>query len=187
MKKKQIIWLAVVLAVLGVVYGALFLSNKREAQKEQEEEASQVIQVTEMEDIRAFSYEAPEQEQLHFEKKDGGWVCTDDEEMELEQSYPDGVAESFGQLTASRKLEEIDALKDYGLEEPAYTVTLQPEDGEEVQLLIGNSTGEEYYLQVKGEEDVVYTISSTAVSTLDHSLADMEKVETEEETEETDQ
>lgn len=184
MKKKQIICLAAVLVVLAAVYGALSLSNKREAKKEQDEEASQVIQVTELEDVRAFSYQAPEQETLHFEKKEDGWVCTDDKEMELEQSYPDGIAESFGQLTASRKMEQIDALKDYGLEEPAYTVTLQPKDGEEVQLLIGNSTGEEYYLQVKGEEDVVYTISSTAVSALDHSLEDMEKTEAEEETEE---
>ena len=46
-----------------------------------------------------------------------------------------------------------------------------------------NSTGDEYYLQIEGQEDVVYTVASSAVGNLDHSLADMEKAEDDEETE----
>ena len=83
-------------------------------------------------------------------------------------------------------MDEIDALADYGLEGPSYVISLQPADGKdkkELTLLIGNSTGDEYYLQIEGQEDVVYTVASSAVGNLDHSLADMEKAEDDEETE----
>ena len=155
MKKKQIIGLAVALAVLVVVYGALSLSNRRVEEEEQAREESQVIQVADLGEIASFSFEAPAQEPLHFE-------------------------------TATRRMDEIDALADYGLEEPSYVISLQPADGKdkkELTLLIGNSTGDEYYLQIEGQEDVVYTVASSAVGNLDHSLADMEKAEDDEETE----
>ena len=74
-------------------------------------------------------------------------------------------------------MEEIDALEDYGLKEPAYTVTLESKDKEEVTFYVGNSTGDEYYLQKEGEEKIVYTVSSSAVMTLGHSLEDMKKTE----------
>ncbi len=48
MKKKQIIGLAVALAVLVVVYGALSLSNRRVEEEEQAREESQVIQVADL-------------------------------------------------------------------------------------------------------------------------------------------
>ena len=186
MKKKQIIGLAVALAVLVVVYGALSLSNRRVEEEEQAREESQVIQVADLGEIASFSFEAPAQEPLHFEKKDGVWICTEDEELELEQTYPEGIVDTFASLTATRRMDEIDALADYGLEEPSYVISLQPADGKvkkELTLLIGNSTGDEYYLQIEGQEDVVYTVASSAVGNLDHSLADMEKAEDDEETE----
>lgn len=180
MKKKQLIWPALSLAVLAVVYGALLLSNRRIEEKENAEKEEQVVQVTDLSDIASFSYGTQEQETLHFEKKGDDWVCTDDEKIELEQTYPNEIADAFAHLTALRKMEEIDALEDYGLTEPSYTVSLQPKDGEETVLLIGNSTGDAYYLQVKGEEGAVYTVSPSAVGTLDHSLDDMKKTEDEE-------
>lgn len=180
MKKKQLLWPAAALVVLAVVYTVLLSNNRKLEEQEKAREESEIVQVTDLGELASFSYEAPEQEALHFEKKDDNWICTDDKKIELEQTYPDGIASTFASLTASRKLESIDALEDYGLEEPVYTVTLQPEDGKETVIRIGNSTGEEYYLQVKGEEQVVYTVDSSVVGTLGHSLEDMKKVEEEE-------
>ena len=84
MKKKQIIGLAVALAVLVVVYGALSLSNRRVEEEEQAREESQVIQVADLGEVVTFSYESAEQEPLHFEKKEDAWICTDDKKTELE-------------------------------------------------------------------------------------------------------
>lgn len=183
MKKKQILILAVVLAILAVVYGALSFGNKKAKEEEKAQEENQVIQVADLGEILSFSYEAPEQEPLRFEKEKDDWVCADDKKMELEQTYPSDIADAFASLTASRKMEEIDALEDYGLKEPAYTVTLQPKDGKEMTFYIGDSTGDEYYLQAEGEEDVIYTVASSVVMTLDHSLEDMKKTEEDEDAE----
>lgn len=180
MKKKQLFGLAAALLVLAVIYAVLVSSNKKAEEREQAREESQIVSVTDLEEITSFSYKAPEQETLHFEKKDDDWICTEDPKIELEQTYPNGIVNTFASLTASRKLESIDALEDYGLKEPVYTVSLKPEDGKETVLQIGNSTGEEYYLQVKGDDSVIYTVDASAVGTLDHSLEDMEKVEDEE-------
>lgn len=183
MKKKQILILAAVLAALAVVYAALSFGNKRAEEKAKAEEESQIVQVTDLGALEAFSYEEPGAEALDFEKKDGEWICTNDKKMELEQSYPEAIANAFSSLTATRKLESIDAREDYGLEDPAYTVTLRPEDGEETVLWIGSATGEDYYLQVKGEEETAYTVSSSVVQTLGYSLEDMEKIKEEEDAE----
>lgn len=185
MKKKQMVILVALLAVLAAAYGLLSFSNK----KAQEEEESKTVQVTDLGEIKAFSYAAPEQEELHFKKNSSGWVCTNDKSVSLNQTYPDNIADTFSSLTATRKLEDIDSLEDYGLEDPAYTVTLTPENGEKTVVKIGNQTGEEYYLQVKGEEQVVYTVASSVAGTLDYSLEDMEAEdeETESEDEETEE
>lgn len=182
MKKKQMVILVAVLAALAVVYGVLSFVNKKAEEEEKAQEESQVVQVTDLEEIVSFSYEAPEQEALHFEKKKDDWVCVDDEKIELEQTYPNEIVNAFSSLTASRKMEELDALEDYGLAKPAYTVTLQPKDGKEVTVCIGDAVGEEYYLQVKGE-DAVYTVASSVTGVLGHSLEDMKKVEDEEDAE----
>ncbi len=177
MKKKQMLVLAVILAALAVIYVVLSFGNKKAQEEEKAQEESQVIQVADLGEITAFSYESAEQEPLHFEKKEDEWVCTDDKKTELEQTYPNEIVDAFASLTASRKMEEIDALEDYGLKEPAYTVTLESKDGEERTFYVGDSTGDEYYLQKEGEEEVVYTVSSSAVMTLGHSLEDMKKTE----------
>ena len=70
MDKKRMIWLAAAFGVLAVVDGALSLSNKRVEEKEKAEEEAQVIQVADLGEIVSFSYSAPEQETLHFEKTD---------------------------------------------------------------------------------------------------------------------
>lgn len=177
MKKKQMVILILVLAALAVVYAALAFGNKKAQEKEKAQEESQIIQVADLGEVVTFSYESAEQEPLHFEKKEDAWICTDDKKTELEQTYPNEIADAFSSLTASRKMEEIDALEDYGLKEPAYTVTLESKDKEEVTFYVGNSTGDEYYLQKEGEEGIVYTVSSSAVMTLGHSLEDMKKTE----------
>lgn len=180
MKKKQMVILAVLLAALAAVYGILTWHNQKAEKEEQAREESQTARVTELGEIASFSFQAPEQEKLQFEKKDGKWVCTRDKKLALDQTYPDRIVNTFSSLTASRKLEDIDALEDYGLESPAYTVVLKTADGEETTVKIGDGTGDEYYLQKEGEDQVIYTVASSAVETLGYSLEDMQEEDGEE-------
>lgn len=181
MKKKQMILLAVLLAVLAAGYGILVFQNKKAEKAEQAAEESKIIKVAELGEIESFSYQAPDQDELHFKKKKDKWICTEDKKASLEQTYPNRIADTFSSLTASRKLEDIDALEDYGLEKPAYTVTLNEADGTKTTIKVGNSTGGEYYLQVEGEEQVVYTAASSSVEALNYSLEDMLEEESGEE------
>lgn len=181
MKKKQIVILAVLLAVLAAGYGILVFQNKKAAKEEQAAQEKSVIKVTDLGEIQSFSYQTLEQEKLHFKKKKDQWICTEDKKADLDQTYPDRIANTFSSLTASRKLEDIDALEDYGLKKPAYIVTLNEEDGTKTTVKIGNLTGEEYYLQVEGEEQVVYTVAASSAEALNYSLEDMREKESEEE------
>ena len=54
-------------------------------------------------------------------------------------------------------------------------------DGKKITVNIGNLTGEEYYLQVEGEEQVVYTVAASNAEALNYSLEDMREKESEEE------
>lgn len=175
MKKKQIILLAGLLAALAAIYGILVFQNKKSQEKEQAREESQTVRITEADEIQFFSFQAPEQEELQFKKKDGKWICVQDKKFPLDQTYPDRIVNTFSGLTAVRKLEDIDALEDYGLESPSYTVTMETAKGEKITLNIGDGTGEEYYLQKGGEDQVIYTVASSSVEALNYSLEDMEE------------
>ncbi len=177
MKKNQIVLLAGLLAALAAVYVILAFQNKKSEEKEQAEIESQTVQVTESGEIQSFSFQAPEQEELQFKKKDDKWICAQDKKLSLDQTYPDRIVNTFSGLTAVRKLEGIDALEDYGLESPAYTVRMEAADGGEITLYIGDGTGEEYYLQKEGDDQVIYTVASSAVEALNYSLEDMEEKE----------
>ena len=181
MKKKQMILLAALPAVLAAGYGILVFQNKKAEREEQAAQESSVIKVIDLGEIQSFSYQTPEREKLHFKKKNNKWICTKDKKANLDQTYPNRIADTFSSLTASRKLEDIDALEDYGLNKPAYIVELSGADGKKITVNIGNLTGEEYYLQVEGEEQVVYTVAASNAEALNYSLEDMREKESEEE------
>ena len=141
MKKKQMILLAALLAVLAAGYGILVFQNKKAEREEQAAQESSVIKVIDLGEIQSFSYQTPEREKLHFKKKNNKWICTKDKKANLDQTYPNRIADTFSSLTASRKLEDIDALEDYGLNKPAYIVELSGADGKKITVNIGNLTG----------------------------------------------
>ena len=77
MKKRQIVILSVLLAVLAAGYGILVFQNKKAAKEEQAAQEKSVIKVTDLGEIQSFSYQTLEQEKLHFKKKKDKWICTD--------------------------------------------------------------------------------------------------------------
>lgn len=99
-------------------------------------------------------------------------VYTLDPDFPLDQSFPETIAEDMGQLRADRELVDGDELADYGLEEPAYTVKLTQSDGTVTEIYYGNTVDDYYYVTVN-DDGKVYTVSSTSVSDLTDSLADM--------------
>lgn len=100
---------------------------------------------------------------LSFEKRDGQWYYTEDEDFPLDQSVPEQIAEEIGQITADRELRDGDDLADYGLDE-ASRITVEAvytEDEEEkaLTLYIGDEDEDGNRYVMINDSRIVYLIS----------------------------
>ena len=119
-KKKGPLILICVLVLLLILYFVLSTWNKKQDSKEEE-----TVKVTDLKTskITGVKYDLGTGE-MNFEKDEDTWYYTADKDFPLRQSYPKTVADAMGQLSADRELEDADALEEYGLDHPTYTVTL---------------------------------------------------------------
>ena len=137
------------------------------------------IQVTDLGELSSFQFtDQSTGTGMSFVKEDGTWYMADDREIPLDQTYIDAMENTYASLTATRQIDEPDALSDYGLESPAYTVRATDTAGNTTAFSIGNAAGEDYYLTVDGARSPVYTVSSSAVSVLQYDMDTLVKKDT---------
>ena len=162
-----------VLCVLLAVYFALYSWNSRQKEKEKAREEAGIIHVTDTDaaEITAFSYNMGNGH-LSFERRDGQWYYTEDEDFPLDQSAPEQIAGEMGQITADRELKDGDDPADYGLDEPQYTMEYTDTSGDTITVELGNLTGDYYYARVSGS-DSIYTVPSSLTEDLNYTLDDM--------------
>ncbi|MCD7945212.1 MAG: DUF4340 domain-containing protein [Clostridiales bacterium] len=105
------------------------------------------------------------------------WTDADDDSFPLDESYPESMVSALAEVTVTKTIEEPAELSEYGLEEPACTVTVTV-DGEETELLIGdeNTLDGGYYLS-NGDGNV-YIVDDSLLSTFTYSLYDLIEMET---------
>ena len=110
------------------------------------------------------------------------WTSDDDEEIELDQDALGTLWNRLNPISAVRDLGEItENLDDYGLEEPAVTITVTYEDGTVVSVYLGNETSDDNLYFMTSESDNIYTGDSYLVSAFTFELEDIEEEEEEEE------
>lgn len=97
-----------------------------------------------------------------FLKENGTWIYEKDETIALKQDTMTAMENTFKSIEAVQTIEKPDSLADYGLENPKYRLSLQTAD-EEHTFLIGNTSGENYYI-MEENGDIVYTVPNTVVS-----------------------
>lgn len=160
---KRALILAGVLAVLVLVYAGV---QKSVSQPETVTEESGSYPLTshtaeELTSLQWTSDDGEEQETLHFVKTDGQWRVEGDEAFPVKQDSVEKLAETLTALKADRKLENVEKPEDYGLLEPAFTLTAGWSDGTETVYSMGDETpfGDGYYLSLSGEDDTVYTVA----------------------------
>lgn len=172
-KKKGPLILIGVLVLLLILYFALSTWNKKQDSKEEE-----TVKVTDLKtsEITGVKYDLGTGE-MNFEKDGDTWYYTADKDFPLHQSYPKTVADAMGQLSADRELEDADALEEYGLDHPTYTVTLTDEDGTVTTIKVGNATGNDYYATVDDTEKV-YTIPATSLDDIQTELDQIAQLDT---------
>ena len=172
-KKKGPLILIGVLVLLLILYIALSTWNKKQDSKEEE-----TVKVTDLKtsEITGVKYDLGTGE-MNFEKDGDTWYYTADKDFPLRQSYPKTVADAMGRLSADRELEDADALEEYGLDHPTYTVTLTDEDGTVTTIKVGNATGNDYYATVDDTEKV-YTIPATSLDDIQTELDQIAQLDT---------
>ena len=112
---------------------------------------------------------------------DGGvWQRADDPAFPLDQDKTQTMADDLLALTATRKIEDVISPADYGLAEPAFTVTARWKDDTETTYAMGDETpfGDGYYLQLSGQDAVIYTIADDLSDTFDTTMYALAVLET---------
>ena len=171
------------LAIFVLLFGLYFLM-KYKNQIQEEKEQGETIMVTELDGIISMEYTDGETT-LSFVKEEDTWKLSGDDTINLDNDAVGAIADTLCQLPAVRVLNGADELSSYGLEESAYTISLETESGKAVTLYIGDATGENYYATI-GDKVVVYVVDSSAVDALEFDMATLEaEEEAEEETEDT--
>ena len=168
---KQLLALAGVLAVGLGAYAALRVWNAGE----EEREAAQADYVLQLSDVTALSFDSGDGP-LSFTLEETGWTWDGDSE------FPVNGTELVDAGAFSESLEEVDAdtafalykLADYGLEEPAYTLTARTDSGESTTLLLGSLDpgGSHRYAMLDGGTEV-YTVDGSITSSLDSEMLDL--------------
>lgn len=179
-KYKSMILLLSVFVVVLVLYFVMGKINQMQAEKDTEE----TIMVTDFSSLSSLEYTNGETT-MSFIKEDGTWKVKDNEEFNLDSDAVETIANALSQIEAVRVLEGADELSAYGLDDAAYTITMETESGVTFTLYIGDETGDGYYATTN-DKVVVYTIGSSAVSGMEFDLTELEaEVEETEDTEDT--
>lgn len=173
---KRALILAGVLAVLVLVYVGV---QKGVSQPETVAEESGTYALTahtaeELTGLQWTNGDGEEQETLHFIKtgEEEQWQADGDETFPVEQDSVEKLAETLTALKADRKLENVEKPEDYGLLEPAFTLTAGWSDGTETVYSMGDETpfGDGYYLSLSGEDGTVYTVADALSGDFSGSL-----------------
>lgn len=173
---KRALILAGVLAVLVLVYAGV---QKSVSQPETVTEESGTYALTahtaeELTGLQWTNGDGEEQETLHFVKtgEEEQWQADGDETFPVEQDSVEKLAEALIALEADRKLENVENPGDYGLAEPAFSLTAAWSDGTETVYAMGDETpfGDGYYLSLSGEEGTVYTVEDSLESAFSGTL-----------------
>ena len=124
---KRALILAWVLAALVLVYAGV---QKSVSQPETVTEESGTYALTahtaeELTGLQWTNGDGEEQETLHFIKtgEEEQWQADGDETFPVEQDSVEKLAETLTALEADRKLENVENPGDYGLAEPAFSLT----------------------------------------------------------------
>lgn len=172
-KNKGAVILLVILVLLVAVYFGLRTWNARQEKKE--EAAAVNVTDTPADEVVSLKFDVGNGD-LEFNKEGDQWYYTPDKDFPLKQSYPEDMAEAVGNITADRELKDGDSIEDYGLDDPVYTIEYTDADGNGTKILFGNMTGDDYYVMQSGG-DIVYTVSSSVIDPLNHTLDDMAQLD----------
>lgn len=154
-----------VLALFLFIYEGVNLYSSWKADSSRDSAEALTVTGLDTEDIRKIRY-TNTAETVTCEKEGERWYYAKDKAFPLKQSCIEEAVGAFAQIRGNRKLEEAEDPASYGLEEPAYTVTLTDAKGKDTIIQIGDTAvNSDYYLTADNGK-TIYTASSLLVEDL---------------------
>lgn len=175
-KRKNMIALLVIFVLLLCVFVGVQKWNDAQEEQKATEETAAKIYAFEAEELEKITYSDGEGNSWSFEKTDETWNYAADPTIALVQDTMTGMEEAFSKIEAVKEIEAPDNLADYGFEDPLYQIVVT-ERGTDHILLIGDSTGENYYFMEEGSEKV-YTVSSDITSEMIWAFSGLAETDT---------
>ncbi len=172
-KGKRLLVLLAVAVAFGVGAYALNASLKQqEAAKEAVQETPKTVLVTIAADSAAKLSYTLHGETVDLAKDTGAWAYAPRAAFALDTAKVDAMLSSLASVEAVRQVTDSDASKaDYGLAQPALTVTVTDTAGAVQTVALGdkNTTTGDYYAAVEGKPGV-YTVSADLYNAFDLRL-----------------
>src|SRR5689334_7429780 len=123
--------LLIAVALLAVLGGLVFWSNKQEAAKASKgsTDTTKIFSIPE-DQFQEIDIKKVSGEKETLVRENGKWRMTEPKPLPADQDAVSSMVSSLGSLNADKVIEdEADDLKPYGLADPTLTITVKKKDG----------------------------------------------------------
>ncbi len=157
------------LAILAVMAGLVFWSNKTHKEGESKDTSVKILSIPQ-DQFREIKLENIADQVIDLQRDQGGqWKMTVPMQMTADQDAVAAIVSTLSDLNAEKVVEDKGAdLKSFGLQIPSVKATVVTKDGKTRELLLGSSTLDtsSNYAKLAGDERV-FTIPSSSKLALD--------------------
>jgi len=173
MKPKGLLVAVVLLAVLG---GAIWYSNKKQAQKEKAppDTSPKIVSIPE-DRFREIRLQKAGAEPIVLSRDNGKWAMTAPQPLPADPDASASLVSALSSVSADKTIDDNPTdLASYGLAGPTVRAQVIQKDGKQVEIAIGDDTptNSGAYAKVSGDRRV-YTVDSYVKTSLDKTVNDL--------------
>ena len=175
MKKKMLMPLLCLLLLI-LLLGVYFILKNNKKEEGESTESAETIAVNELDASQVASVSfLVEGEEKKFVRQEETWQLEGDGSFPLDESKINTVVNRSCGLTAERRLDDVEDLSEYGLQDPSNCITLVTSDGTERRIYVGdkNKATGNTYIYMDDQKTLVYIVSVDYASVIPEHLMDM--------------
>ena len=173
--KKKMTALLFAIGILCVLAGVFFLVKSRSAAYEEEQKVhyDTLIDLT-ANKIARIEWETSGGEKFAFARESGVWKYEYDETFTVDQEKANLLASGMTGVSVYQVIPDVTDLAPYGLDAPAYRISVTDRDGNTTNVLIGdnNETAGSVYAIYEGKPDTVYSVQPSIKAAVEKKLSD---------------
>ena len=169
--------LLIAVALLAVLGGAIWYSNKQQAASAAKTPATNETKILSIpeDQIQAIKIQHANGDVVELSKASGKWRLVQPKDLGADPDASSSLVSALTSVTADKTIEDkATDVAPYGLTHPALDVTVSRKDGKTNEILIGDDTPNNSGAYAKLPNDAhVYTVFSFVKTSLDKSLNDL--------------